>query len=62
MFTGTEKPLEAEKWMADVTNLLEAANIPEVDQVKVIKVQLTDIARTWWLSEEAKHSGPISWK
>jgi len=43
-------------------NLLEAANIPAADQVKVVKIQFTDIARSWWLSEEAKHPGPITWK
>ena len=38
--------------MDDTTNLLRAARVPEADQVEVIKVQLTDVARTWWLAEE----------
>jgi len=27
--------------------LLEAANIPEEDKVKVVKIQLLDVAHTW---------------
>lgn len=45
-----------------MTNLLDAACIPAVDQVKVVKVQLTDIARTWWLAEKAKLHEPATWK
>ena len=45
-FSGNEKPLAAEQWLLDVTNLLQGANIPEADQVKIVKVQLVDIART----------------
>ncbi|MBZ2164420.1 retrotransposon gag family protein, partial [Alteromonas stellipolaris] len=32
------------------------------DQVEVIQIQLTDVARTWWLSEEAKYKEPATWK
>ena len=46
----------------DMTNLLEAANIPARDQLRIVKVQLSDIARTWWLAEEAKLSGQATWK
>ena len=46
IFTGTEKPLEAEQWITDMTNLLGAAKIPPADQVNVVKIQLTDVART----------------
>ena len=53
-FSGNEDPLESEQWITDVENLLEAANVPVADYVKVVKVQLTDVARTWWLAEEAK--------
>ena len=60
VFRGTEKPLEAEQWITDMTNLLEAAKIPAADQVNVIKVQFSDVARTWWLAEEAKHQGQIT--
>lgn len=44
-FSGNEKSLDAEQWLIDMVNLLEAANVPEADQVKVVKVQLTNIAR-----------------
>ena len=53
-FSGNETPLEADQWLADMVNLLEAAKVPEADRVTVVRVQLTDITRTWWLSEEAK--------
>ena len=38
VFTGNEDPLEAEQWLIDMTNLLEAANIPTADQVRIVKV------------------------
>lgn len=31
-FSGTEKPLDAEQWLIDMTNLLKAARIPKADQ------------------------------
>ena len=43
-------------------NLLEAVNIPTADQVRIVKVQLADIAMTWWLTEEAKLTGQAMWK
>ena len=49
IFTSTRKPLEAEQWLIDTTNLLNAARILAEDQVEVVKIQLTDIARTRWL-------------
>ena len=61
-FTGTETPLAAEQWLTDMTNLLEGANVPEADRVKMIKLRFTDVARTWWLAEEAKLPAPITWK
>ncbi|MBZ2164404.1 retrotransposon gag domain-containing protein, partial [Alteromonas stellipolaris] len=48
--------------ITDMTNLLEAAHIPVTDQVKVIKIQLADVARTLWLAEEAKLKEPATWK
>lgn len=42
-----------------MNSLLEAARILEVEK---IKVQLTDVARTWWLAEEAKLRGEVTWK
>ena len=29
--------------------------------MKVAKIQLKDVARTWWLAEEARLEKPISW-
>lgn len=43
-------------------NLLKAVNVSEADYVKVVKVQLIDVARTWWLAEEAKAQAPHTWK
>ena len=51
VFTGTEEPLAAERWITDMANLLEGANIPAADQVKMVKLRLTDIARSWWLAD-----------
>lgn len=62
VFSGTGTTLEAEQWLVDVTNLLTAARVPEAEQVEVAKIQLTDVARTWWLTEEARLEKPISWK
>jgi len=28
----------------------------------VVKVQLTDVARTWWLAEEERLKPPIAWE
>jgi transposase InsO family protein len=61
-YSGNEGPLESEQWITDMENLLEAANVPAADYVKVVKVQLTDIARTWWQTEEAKSAVPRTWK
>ena len=61
-FTGTEKPLEAEQWLVDMTNLLNVARVPAEDQVEVVKVQLADMARTWWLAEEERLKRPITWE
>jgi len=35
-------------------NLLNAAHVSKDDQVAVIKIQLTDVARTWWIAEEER--------
>jgi len=61
IFTGGEKPLEAEQWLTDTTDLLNAARVPEENQVEVAKIQLKDIARTWWLAEEARLEKPVTW-
>ena len=44
-----------------MTDLLKAARIPAENQVEVAKIQLKDVARTWWLAEEARLEKPISW-
>jgi hypothetical protein len=62
IFSGTGTTLEAEQWLVDMANLLQAARVPEADQVDVVKIQFTDIARIWWLAEEARMQRPISWK
>ena len=30
--------------------------------MKIVKVQMVDIARTWWAVEETKLTEPVSWK
>ena len=60
-FLGTEKPLDAEQWLIYTTDLLKAARIPDENQVKVVKIQLKDEARTWWLAEQARLERPITW-
>jgi len=61
IFSGTEKPLDAEQWLIDTTDLLKAARVPDENQVEVAKIQLKDVARTWWLAEEATLEKPITW-
>jgi len=41
-----EKPLDAEQWPVDTTNLPKAARVPNENQVKVTKIQLKDVVRT----------------
>ena len=48
--------------MTDMENLLEGANVPEADRVKMVKLRFTDVTRTWWLTEEAKLPALITWK
>jgi len=61
IFTGEEKPLDAEQWLTDTSDLLNAARVPKENQVEVAKIQLKDIARTWWLAEEARLEKPVTW-
>ena len=61
IFTGEEKPLDAEQWLTDTSDLLNAARVPEENQVEVAKIQLKVIARTWWLAEEARLEKPVTW-
>ena len=62
MFSGIERPLDAKQWMLDTTDLMKAARIPDENQVEVAKIQLKDMARTWWPAQEAKldhYLGPV---
>ena len=45
-----------------MTNLLNVAHAPKDEQVEVVKVQLTNVARTWWLAEEERLKPPIAWE
>jgi len=40
---------------------MKAAQISDENQVKVVKIQLKDVVRTWWLAEETRLEKPISW-
>ena len=37
-FSGTEKSLDAEQWLIDMTDLLKVAKIPCENQVEVVKI------------------------
>jgi len=54
--------LDAEQWLVDMTNLLNAARVSKDDQVEVIKIQLIDVARTWWIAEEERLEKPVPWE
>ena len=43
-------------------NLLNAGRVPVEDQVEVVKVQMTDVARTWWLAEEERLEKTVTWE
>ena len=63
IFTREERALDAEQWLIDTTDLLTAARILADNQVEVAKIQLKDVARTWWLAGsktgKANLLGPI---
>jgi len=61
IFSGMEKPLDAEQWLIGTTKLMRAVWIPDENQVKVAKIQLKDVCRTWWLAEEVRLEKPITW-
>ena len=61
IFTWEERPLDADQWLINITDVLKVARVPEENQVKVAKIQLKDVARTWWLAEEARLDKPITW-
>ena len=45
-----------------MTNFLNAACVPKDEQVEVVKIQLTDVVRTWWLAEEERLEPRIAWE
>ena len=59
-FCRHKEPLDAEQWLVGTINLLREARVSEADQVEVIKIQLTDVARTWWLAKEKRLEEPIT--
>jgi len=59
-FFSTEKPLDAEQRLIEVVNLIRAIRIPDDNQMEVAKIQLKDVAKTWWLMEEARLEKPIT--
>jgi len=40
---------------------MTAAQIPDENQLEVVKIQLRDVARTWWLVYETKLEKLITW-
>ena len=54
IFSGMKRPLDAEQWLVNMTDLQKATRIPDKNQVEVAKIQLKDVVRTWWLAEEAR--------
>ena len=40
---------------------MKATQIPDENQIEVAKIQLKDVARTWWLAEDARLGKPITW-
>ena len=61
IFTGGERPLDAKQWLIDTAALLKAARVPEEDQAEIAKIELKNVARNWWLAEEARLDKPITW-
>ena len=40
---------------------MKATQIPDKNQIEVVKIQLRDVARTWLLAEETRLEKPITW-
>jgi len=40
---------------------MKAAQILDENQMEVAKIQLKDVARTWWLAEKVRLEKPITW-
>ena len=54
--------MEAKLWLKDMTNLLAVARVPALGQVEMVKILLTDIARSWWLAEEERLTRLVTWE
>jgi len=44
-----------------MTDLLKATRVPNENQVEMTKIQLKDVAKTWWLAESARLEKLITW-
>ena len=62
VFTGEESHQDAEQWLIDTENLLVATRVLDADRVDVVKIQLSGVARFWWLAKESHLLKPVSWK
>jgi len=62
VFSGEESHLDDEQWLIDTEKLLVVARVSKANRVDVVKIQLSRIARIWWLAEESHLLGPVSWK
>ena len=61
VFSSSEKLLDAGQWLIEVANFIRTVRIPDEDWVEVSKIHLKDVARIWWLVEEAKLEKLITW-
>lgn len=59
IFSRIAGVLEAEQWLVEMKNLLKTTRVLNADKIDVIKIQLADIARTWWQLEENRLTQPI---
>ena len=48
VFSGTEGPLEAEQWLIQIGEIFYEARVPAEDKMSIVRIQLLDLARTWW--------------
>lgn len=52
IFSRISIALKIVQWIVDMEQLLEATYISNEDRLNTIRIQLTDIAKSWWLTEE----------
>ena len=58
---GHGEALDSQQWLVNMTDLLKAIRIPDENQVEMTKIQLKDVAKTWWLEESARLEKLITW-